>query len=170
MKKILLGLGVLAMLVLAVVIFKPGNANASVVGAVKINGQVVIGKTSQLQLEITNNSTSKEELRNVTVWVPTKWYISFPGHNLLIRTNRFGPWSTLIAKSGRSGRDGFDAIRYIATPGTKAIPVGGTEILPLAMRTPTNIKNYPHTETWYWSADNGKGQIQRGTVAVEVVK
>lgn len=164
MKTLFKGCLFVAVFVLTVVSFQP-TAEASAVGAAVI-GNVKIGQNSQVYFKIKNNSGGS--LRNFVIWIPQNYTISGPGHNILIRNRNYGPWSTVYVSNGASLRNGYNAVWYKATTGTRAIPHGGWEKFPLLLRTPTNVRMYPQDLTVYWQADNGHGQYFRGRTKIHI--
>lgn len=164
MKKIAIGLLLIAMFTVTVASYQP-KAEAKAVGAGVI-GNVTIGQNSQVYFKVMNNSGMS--LRNFVIWIPQNYTINGPGHNKLLRDKNYGPWSTVYAPSGRSLRNGYNAVWYKATQGTKAIPQGGWEKFPLLLKTPTNVRMYPQNVKVYWQADNGYGQYFRGTTTLHV--
>ena len=168
MKKVLLGILVLAV---AVLVFVPlTKTQAALSAKATIIGKVKAHKNSQIWLKIKNNSTNGDKIKNVVIWVPSTWTIAYPSSNTAIRNRNFGPWSTQVIWNGKSQRAGYDAIWFKATPGTKRITAGWAEKFPLTLKTPTNQKAYNYKQKMYWMAETENGQIIRGSIIVPVVK
>lgn len=168
MKKFLIGLfivGVAAILIIPLV-----KTQAALGARVSVQGDIKIGKNSQIVLKVKNTSTNREKIKNVTVWIPSGYTIAYPAHNTLIRGLSYGPWSTLIKWNGNSGRSGYNAVWFKVSNGGKYIPFGKYDKLPLTLRTPTNARMYPQVLTLYWQAETSNNQRVRGTTTVNVVR
>jgi len=138
-----------------------GKANAVAVNGAII-GEIDRNQNTVVSFKLQNNYG--KELKNVVIWIPSTWTIAGPGHNKLIRTHRYGPWSTVVRWNGSSLRRGYNAFWFKSTTGTQGIPADKFEKFPLTLKNPTNVKTYSgYKAKIYWQADDGKGNYYRGT-------